>query len=188
MPQFKRLELDGVIEVIADKHGDERGFFSEVWSESLWTAGGIHVGFVQDNHSFSEKTGTLRGLHYQLPPFGQSKLVRVIQGAVFDVAVDIRKNSPTFGKWIGIEISAAKWNQLFIPEGFAHGFVTLEPSTQLLYKVSGPYSRVHDRAIRFDDPDLGIDWTLDLASVILSEKDRNAPFLVDARTEFGEQF
>jgi dTDP-4-dehydrorhamnose 3,5-epimerase len=188
MPQFKRLKLDGVIEVIPNKHPDERGFFSEVWNESIWTEGGIRSCFVQDNHSFSEKAGTLRGLHYQLPPFGQSKLVRVIQGAVFDVAVDIRKHSPSFGKWLGIEISAAKWNQLFIPEGFAHGFVTLEPNTQLLYKVSGRYSRDHDRAIRFDDPDIGIDWTRDLASVILSEKDRSAPSLVHARTEFDQQF
>ena len=185
MPRFRRLELDGVIEVIPDKHIDERGFFSEVWNKSIWSEAGIDVAFVQDNHSVSEKPGTLRGLHYQLPPFGQAKLVRVIQGSVFDVAVDIRKSSSSFGKWVGVEISAMKWNQLFIPEGFAHGFLTLEPNTQVLYKVSGRYSSVHDRAIRFDDPEIGINWPVDLASVVLSLRDRNAPLLAAAENGFA---
>ncbi|MIL09423.1 dTDP-4-dehydrorhamnose 3,5-epimerase [Salmonella enterica subsp. enterica] len=184
MPKFIPHALDGVIEVVPDRFGDDRGFFSEVWNERAWSEAGIAVPFVQDNHSVSEKVGTLRGLHFQTPPAGQAKLVRVIKGAVFDVAVDIRKKSPTFGKWVGIEVSAAKWNQLFIPEGFAHGFVTLEPDTHFLYKVSGFYSKDNDRSIRFDDPAIGIEWPIDVSNAILSAKDQAAPLLADLDTEF----
>lgn len=184
MPEFRETALPGVIEIVADRFGDERGFFSETWNEPAWQAGGVDVPFVQDNHSLSGPVGVLRGLHFQTPPFAQAKLVRVTHGAVFDVAVDIRKGSPTYGQWVGVEISAVKWNQLFIPAGFAHGFVTLEPETQFLYKVSAPYSREHDRSIRFDDPAIGIDWPGDRERFILSAKDRDAPLLADCDTGF----
>ena len=136
--------------------------------------------FVQDNMSLSVARGVVRGLHYQLPPFSQDKLVRVTRGAILDVAVDIRRSSPTFGKWVALEVSAEKWNQVLIPKGFAHGFVTLMENTEVLYKVSAPYSKEHDRSIRFDDPAIGIDWGFDVAKAQLSDKDRHAPALVDA--------
>lgn len=145
---------------------------------------GLELDFVQDNHSYSAARGVLRGLHYQRPPAAQHKLVRVSRGAIFDVAVDIRRGSPTFGHWAGIVLSAAEWNQLLVPEGFAHGFVTLEPETEVQYKVTAAYSPEHDREIRFDDPKIAIAWPIDRAELILSDKDRNAPFLADAETGF----
>ncbi len=184
MPQFRKLELDGVVEIVPDRFGDERGFFSEVYNSEVYKANGIDVDFVQDNHSFSQPAAVLRGLHFQRPPFAQAKLVRVVRGAVFDVAVDIRKGSPNYGKWVGLEISADKWNQLFLPAGFAHGFVSLEPDTEFLYKVSAPYSAEHDGSIRFDDPEIGIDWPVDLADVILSNKDKAARTLDATETGF----
>lgn len=184
MAKVIRHELDGVIEIIPDRFGDDRGFFSEVWNERVWQDAGIGVKFVQDNHSVSEKAGVLRGLHFQTPPAGQAKLVRVIKGAVLDVAVDIRKGSPSYGKWVAVEISARKWNQLFVPEGFAHGFLTLEPDTHFLYKVSGFYSKPNDRSIRFDDPAIGIKWPANSANLILSDKDKTAPFLAEVDTGF----
>jgi dTDP-4-dehydrorhamnose 3,5-epimerase len=184
MVQIRRLALSDVLEILPAKHGDHRGFFSEVWSAPALAAEGVEIGFVQDNHSFSREAGVLRGLHYQEPPAGQAKLVRVIRGAIFDVAVDIRHGSPTFGKWVGLTVSAAAWNQILVPEGFAHGFVTLEPETEVLYKVSAPYSPTHDRGIRFDDPAIGIDWPLAGLTPILSDKDRSAPLLADASVAF----
>jgi len=174
----------GVLEVRPARLSDERGFFSEVWSERAFAEAGIAVGFVQDNHSLSAEVGVLRGLHFQVPPFAQAKLVRVSRGSVFDVAVDIRPASPTFGQWVGARLSAAEWNQMFVPIGFAHGFVTLEPDTEVQYKVSAPYSRDHDRAIRFDDPAIGVEWPIDRAALILSDKDRSAPLLADVDTGF----
>lgn len=185
MPQVIKHDLDGVIEIIADRHGDDRGFFSEVWNERVWQDAGVNVKFVQDNHSVSEKAGVLRGLHFQTPPAGQAKLVRVTKGAVLDVAVDIRKGSPTYGKWMAVEISAKKWNQLYIPEGFAHGFLTLEPDTHFLYKVSGFYSKPNDRSIRFDDPAIGIEWPVDISNLTLSDKDKAAPLLAEVDTGFS---
>lgn len=184
MPRFRPLDLDGVIEILPDKKGDERGFFSETYKRDLFAENGIAADFVQDNHSFSRQRGVLRGLHYQLPPFAQAKLVRVTRGRVFDVAVDIRKGSPTFGKWTGLEVSAEKWNQLFIPAGFAHAFVTLEENTEFLYKVDAPYSPEHDRGIRYDDPDIDVDWPVAASDIILSSKDRNAPLLGAVDTQF----
>lgn len=184
MPIFNRLAINEIIEVIPDRHGDDRGFFSEIFKDTVWATGGVGVPFVQDNHSFSRDTGILRGLHFQTPPFAQAKLVRVIRGAVFDVAVDIRKGSPTYAKWVGIELTADKGNQLFIPAGFAHGFVTLTPDTEFLYKVSNYYSKANDRSIRFDDPKINIRWPLSSGVLTLSDKDKNAPFLADIDTEF----
>ncbi|MCU0830697.1 MAG: dTDP-4-dehydrorhamnose 3,5-epimerase [Rhizobiaceae bacterium] len=184
MPQFRRLAIPDLIEVIPDRHGDERGFFSEVFSAGAWAAGGVTAQFMQDNHSYSQAIGVLRGLHFQTPPFAQAKLVRVTRGAVFDVAVDIRAGSPTFGQWDAIELSADKWNQLYIPEGFAHGFLTLTPDVEFVYKVSAPYSKAHDRSIRFDDPAIGIDWPVVSTGLTLSDKDRNALVLAEVDTGF----
>ena len=184
MPRFTELAIPGLVEVLPDRHGDSRGFFSEVYNKEAWATGGIRADFVQDNHSLSREVGTLRGLHLQTPPMAQAKLVRVSRGRVFDVAVDVRAGSPTFKKWVGIELSAEKGNQLYIPGGFAHGFLTLEPDTEFLYKVSAPYSRPHDRSIRYDDPDIGIDWPADINTGTLSPKDRDAALLSATETGF----
>jgi dTDP-4-dehydrorhamnose 3,5-epimerase len=186
--EIRELGLDGVVEILPKKHGDDRGFFSEVWNGPALAEKGIAIDFVQDNHSLSEQVGVLRGLHFQTPPFAQDKLVRVIRGAIFDVAVDIRRGSPTYGKWVGLTVSAEKWNQILVPKGFAHGFMTLEPSTEVIYKVSAPYSPQSDRSIRYDDPDIGIEWPISGAPV-LSEKDQGAARLAEVETGFvyGEQ-
>lgn len=184
MPMFQPTALPGVIEIIAERHRDERGFFSEVYHHAVWAQNNVRGAFVQDNHSFSRAKGVLRGLHFQTPPAAQAKLVRVSRGAIFDVAVDIRVGSPTFGKWVGVELSAEKWNQLYIPAGFAHGFVTLVPDTECLYKVSTAYSPAHDRSIRFDDPAIGIKWPVDAGAISLSPKDLNAGLLAETETGF----
>lgn len=184
MIDVRPLDLPGVAEIRPARHGDHRGFFSEVYNEAALAAAGIDTRFVQDNHSYSAEAGVLRGLHYQEPPAGQVKLIRVTRGSIFDVAVDIRDGSPTFGRWVGLVVSAEAWNQLYVPEGFAHGFVTLEPDCEVLYKVSAPYSREHDRAIRFDDPAIGVEWPLEGRSPILSDKDRAAPLLADVPRVF----
>lgn len=181
MLEIIALGLDGVVEIRPKLHRDERGFFSETWNAETLAEHGIDVGFVQDNHSFSFARGVMRGLHYQLAPKAQNKLIRVVHGAIFDVAVDIRRGSPTFGRWVGVELSSARWNQLLVPKGFAHGFVTLEPQTEVCYKTSAAYSPAHDRAIRFDDPTIGIVWPIGPEAMQLSDKDRAAPFLNDAQ-------
>lgn len=174
------LSLDGVFEISPCKFGDDRGFFSETYNAKSFAEAGINLTFVQDNHSYSAAKGVVRGLHYQLPPFAQDKLLRVIRGAILDVAVDIRKSSPTFGKWVAQEVSAEKWNQILVPKGFAHGFMTLVEHTEVIYKVTNYYSPEHDRSIRFDDPALGIDWPIVSSGVQLSDKDRKAPLFADA--------
>jgi dTDP-4-dehydrorhamnose 3,5-epimerase len=179
VPEVHPLELDGVLEIRPRRFEDPRGFFSEVWRDDWLGELGLDVRFVQDNHSYSKVRGVLRGMHFQRPPAAQDKLVRVARGAIFDVALDIRSGSPTFGRWAGIVVSAVEWNQLFIPKGFAHGFVTLEDDTEVLYKVSKPYSPEYDCAIRFDDPTVAIDWPVDPATVMVSEKDRTAPLLAE---------
>ncbi|MEO0329224.1 MAG: dTDP-4-dehydrorhamnose 3,5-epimerase [Pseudomonadota bacterium] len=184
MIEIVTTDLDGVVEISPRKFGDERGFFSETWNSQRLEDHGISLNFCQDNHSYSKDKNVLRGLHYQLPPFAQDKLVRVTRGSVLDVAVDIRKGSPTYGKWVSVILSADKWNQFLVPSGFAHGFLTLEPDTEFLYKVTASYSPDHDRSIRFDDPAIGIDWPGDPASFILSEKDQHAPLLDDADNTF----
>ena len=180
MLEVRPLGLDGVVEICPPKFGDARGFFSETYNSARLREAGIDLEFVQDNHSFTAATGTLRGLHYQLPPKPQDKLVRVTRGSIFDVAIDIRKGSPTFARWVGLEVSAAKWNQILVPAGFAHGFVTLEPDTEVLYKVSGLYSQEHDRSIRFDDPQIAIEWPVEVIREQLSAKDAAAPLLAEA--------
>jgi dTDP-4-dehydrorhamnose 3,5-epimerase len=184
LAEFRRLSIPDLIEIRPNRHGDARGFVSEVWSRDTLSKNGIDLLFVQDNHSYSAARGVLRGLHFQLPPFAQAKLVRVARGAVFDVAVDLRRGSPTFAHWAGLILSATEWNQLLIPAGFAHGFVTLEPDCEVLYKSSASYSPEHERGIRYDDPGIGIDWPIRSDEMILSEKDRAAPQLADAEPDF----
>jgi dTDP-4-dehydrorhamnose 3,5-epimerase len=184
MFETRRLAIPDVLEIVAQRFGDHRGFFSETWSAPAFAAFGADIAFVQDNHSLSAAAGVLRGLHYQLPPFAQAKLVRVTRGAIFDVAVDIRAGSPTFGQHVALTVSADAWNQVLVPEGFAHGFLTLEPGTEVVYKVSAPYAPEHERAIRWDDPALAIDWPLPVPAPILSAKDAAAPALADAPGAF----
>ena len=166
------------------RHGDARGFFSEVWKHSALTAAGIAADFVQDNHSYSRDAGVLRGLHFQRPPHAQGKLVRVVRGRILDVVVDIREGSPTFGQHVTAELSSANWLQIWVPGGFAHGFLTLEPDTEVLYKVDAEYDRAADGGIAWDDPALGIAWPLPPGGPILSEKDRAAPRLAESRPIF----
>lgn len=184
MADIRPLRLAGLYEIRPKKFGDDRGFFSETYNAALLAEAGIDVAFVQDNHSYSAATGVLRGLHFQTPPVAQDKLVRVSRGSVFDVAVDLRPGSPTYGQWEGLTLSAALWNQIFVPKGFAHGFVTLEENTEVQYKVSAPYSPEHDRSVRFDDPAIGIEWPLAPGAVQLSAKDRAAPLLADLEMGF----
>nr|WP_278514159.1 dTDP-4-dehydrorhamnose 3,5-epimerase [Brucella anthropi] len=178
--EARSLGLDGVFEISPRKFGDDRGFFSETYNAKSFADAGIDLNFVQDNHSYSAAKGVVRGLHYQLPPFAQDKLVRVTRGAILDVAVDIRKSSPTFGKWVSLEVTAEKWNQILVPKGFAHGFMTLVENTEVIYKVTDYYSPEHDRSIRFDDPAIGIDWPLPSSGIQLSDKDQKAPLFADA--------
>jgi len=166
------------------KQGDARGFFSETYSLREYAAAGLELPFVQDNHSLSAQAGTVRGLHYQSPPFAQGKLVRVVRGRIFDVALDIRRSSPSFGQHVTAEISAEAWNQIFVPVGFAHGFVTLEPDTEVVYKVTNYYAREHDHGILWNDPALQIDWPILETEVTVSEKDRANPRLADALSLF----
>lgn len=180
MTEIKKTSIDGVLEIIPRKFEDDRGFFSETYNRSVLKAAGIGIDFVQDNQSLSRNRGVLRGLHYQVATHPQAKLVRVLRGSVFDVAVDIRRSSPTFRKWVGVVLSSETWNQLLVPIGFAHAFVTLEPDTEVAYKTSDFYAPACDRVIRFDDPEIGIDWPIDIGSLQLSEKDRCAPMLRDA--------
>jgi dTDP-4-dehydrorhamnose 3,5-epimerase len=184
MIELRRLDLDGVVELCPPRFGDERGFFSEVWSRGEMAELGFDIDFIQDNHSFSGPKGVLRGLHFQRPPAAQDKLVRVTRGAVFDVAVDLRTVSPTFGRWTGLVLSADLWNQLLVPRGFAHGFLTLTENVEVQYKVSGPYSAELERSVRYDDPDIGIEWPDVGVAHTVSQKDRDAPLLSAVETGF----
>lgn len=184
MTKIVETKLPGVFEIVPPRFGDERGYFSETYNARVLAKHGLKLDFVQDNHSLSRDKGVLRGLHFQRDPWAQDKLVRVTRGAVFDVAVDIRKGSPFYGQWVGIEITAEKGNQLLVPRGFAHGFVTLEPNTEFLYKVTNPYSKEEDRSVRFDDPAIGIDWPLSVDALTLSDKDKQAPLLADSDNTF----
>lgn len=172
------LDIPDVKIIRPKKFGDHRGFFSETYTKKTFEAAGLQHDFVQDNHSLSAEVGTVRGLHFQLPPFAQDKLVRVVRGAILDVAVDIRKGSPTFGRHVSAVISAAEWNQILVPVGFAHGFCTLEPDTEVIYKVTNYYSPEHDRGLLWNDPDLGIAWPVSADKARLSDKDHKHPTLV----------
>jgi len=173
------------VKIIQTKRfGDERGFFSEVYNRLRFEEAGLEFDFVQDNHSLSIKAGTIRGLHFQCPPFAQGKLVRVTRGRILDVAVDLRRSSPTYGQHVAVELSAENWRQLLVPVGFAHGFCSLEPDTEVLYKVTSYYSAEHDRGLAFDDPALGIPWPIPVREAILSEKDCKHPRLAELPAYF----
>lgn len=169
------LEIAEVRLIKPSKFGDHRGFFSEVYNRDAFAQAGIDIDFVQDNHSLSAETGTVRGLHFQAPPFAQDKLVRVVRGSIFDVAVDLRRGSSTYGKHVSAIVSAEAWTQILIPIGFAHGFMTLEPDTEVIYKVSNYYAPQHDFGVLWNDPELRIEWPLPLADAVLSDKDRKQP-------------
>lgn len=178
------LDIPAVLRIVPQRFGDARGFFSETYNRDAFAAAGIDTFFVQDNHSLSATAGTIRGLHFQAPPRAQAKLVRCGRGRLFDVAVDIRRGSPSFGRWVGAELSFENGHMLLVPAGFAHGFVTLEPDTEIVYKCSDTYAPETEGAIRWDDPDIGIDWPLAGAAPQLSGKDAAAPRLAEIESPF----
>jgi dTDP-4-dehydrorhamnose 3,5-epimerase len=178
------LAIDAVKLITTPKFGDKRGFFSEIFNRQAFAAAGVDIEFVQDNQSLSAEKGTVRGLHYQMPPFAQDKLVRVVRGSIFDVAVDLRRGSATYGRHVTAVISAEAWNQILVPIGFAHGFMTLEPDTEVIYKVSNYYAPTHEVGIQWDDPELGIAWPTAEAGVILSDKDRKLPRFSELNSPF----
>ena len=178
------FDIDGPLVMTPARHGDARGFFSEVFRQDRFDAAAGPVVFVQDNHSRSQQRGVIRGLHYQAPPFAQGKLVRVTRGAVYDVAVDVRRASPTYGRHVGVELSEGDGRQLWVPPGFLHGFCTLTEDVEFLYKVTAYYSPEHDGAVAFDDPVLAIDWPLDGGESLVSDKDRRAPRFADMPAVF----
>ena len=179
-----RFAVAGPLLVVPRRFGDHRGFFLETYSVRDFAALGIGEAFVQDNHSLSREVGTVRGLHFQLPPHAQAKLVRVLRGAVLDVAVDLRRGSPSYGQHVAVELSAANAHQLYVPAGFAHGFCTLEPDTEVAYKVSAFYAPECDRSLAWDDPDLALPWPVEPGAAQLSDKDRRAPRLRDLPDAF----
>jgi len=175
-------KIPGVFVMEPQVFGDHRGWFMESWSQKKMADHGFDVGFVQDNQSYTAKKGTLRGIHFQQYPMAQSKLVRVVRGAVMDVAVDLRKDSPTYKQWVAVELSAENRKQLFIPQGFGHAFLTLTDDVEFVYKCDNLYSKEHDRNIRFDDPEINVEWGIE--DPILSDKDAAAPYLKDSDCNF----
>lgn len=188
MGKFKKIEtsLKGVYLLEPTVFEDHRGFFMESYNKKDFEEIGLYYDLIQDNHSLSVEAGVLRGLHFQLNPKAQTKIVRVLDGAIYDVVVDIRKKSPTFGKWQGFILTSENKRQIVVPKGFAHAVLTLVPNTQIMYKVDEYYSPQHDRSIRWNDPDLGIDWPV--SKPILSEKDANAPFLKEILNEINFEY
>ncbi len=188
--QIERFDIDGLVLLTPRRFGDERGWFAETWNARGMAEAGLDFPFCQDNHSFSRDAGTLRGLHYQAPPAAQTKLVRCSRGRVFDVAVDIRAGSPSWGAWRGVVLSAENGSELLVPRGFLHAFLTLEPESEVQYKVDAYYARECDGAIAWNDPEIGIDWPLAEAGVaapIVSDKDAAAPRLAEAGSPFRYQ-
>ena len=183
--QIEPTALAGVLVLTPARHGDARGFFSESWNRKTLREAGVNLPeFVQDNHSLSAAAGTLRGLHFQAPPHAQGKLVRCVRGAIWDVAVDARRGSPTFGRHVAAEITAENWTQIWVPVGFLHGFCTLLPDTEVIYKVTAPYDRDAERGVVWDSPDLGIPWPVAPGEAVLSDKDRVLPRWSDAPVLF----
>jgi dTDP-4-dehydrorhamnose 3,5-epimerase len=182
--KIETTAIEGVLRITPPRYGDHRGFFAETYNRRALQEFGVDLDFVQDNHSFSAQAGTVRGLHFQAPPFGQAKLVRCGRGALFDVAVDIRKGSPTYGAWVGEELSFENGVQLLVPVGCAHGFVTLCDDVEIAYKCSGFYAPQAEGGLAWDDPDIGIDWPLQGRAPVLSEKDAVAPGLAGYDSPF----
>lgn len=181
---IQEFDIPGVKLLTPQRFADDRGFFSETYNQKTYAAAGIPDVFVQDNHSLSREAGTVRGLHYQAPPFAQGKLVRVSRGRVLDVVVDVRRGSPAFGRHVSAMLTAAAGEQLWFPAGFLHGFVTLEPDTEVIYKVTNFYNRSSDGNVRWNDPDLGIDWGVGSAQARLSDKDAAAAAFADFDSPF----
>lgn len=182
--QIERTAIPDVLLIRPTKHGDHRGFFSETFKASALNEAGVDVDWVQDNHSYSASRGVVRGLHFQCAPKAQAKLLRVTRGAVFDVAVDIRKGSPTYGRHVAVELSAENWMQIYVPIGFAHGFCTLTDDTEVLYKVSAEYGPAEEGGVLWNDPDLGIAWPISPDEAILSPRDREWPRFADFQSPF----
>jgi dTDP-4-dehydrorhamnose 3,5-epimerase len=183
--QIEKLEIPEVLLITPPKFGDSRGFFSETWSAAKLAAQGFNENFVQDNHSLSAQPGTVRGLHCQIAPSVQGKLVRVVKGAIWDVAVDIRRGSPSYGKHVAAALSAENWAQLWIPGGFLHGFCTLEPDTEVIYKVTADYDRAAERAVIWNDPDIALPWPVKPEDVLLSDRDKTQPLLAECDEWFS---
>jgi dTDP-4-dehydrorhamnose 3,5-epimerase len=177
-------ELEDVKLIAPVRHEDARGFFVETYNWDSWSARGITTRFVQDNHSLSRLKGTIRGLHFQTPPFAQDKLVRVVRGSIIDVAVDIRQGSPTYGRHVAVTLTADDPTQILVPIGFAHGYCTLEPDTEVVYKVSNVYSPTNDRGLRWNDPALAIRWPVGAGEALVSDKDARAPLLAELEPAF----
>ena len=177
LPEVKVMSLK--------KNEDSRGFLSEAYTKRVFAAEGKEIDFVQDNHSFSAKRGTVRGLHFQTPPVAQHKLVRVVRGSVFDVVVDLRRSSLSYGQHVSVVLSASAWNQVLVPIGFAHGFMTLEDDTEVIYKASDYYSPDHDKGLLWNDPALGIQWPVPAKEALLSERDRAQPRLAELESPFA---
>jgi dTDP-4-dehydrorhamnose 3,5-epimerase len=182
--KFESLAISGLVRITPKRIGDDRGYFSETFRADVFSANVGDFTFVQHNHSLSAPVGTVRGLHFQLSPAGQGKLVRCLRGAILDVAVDLRRSSPTFGQHVALELRGDDGVQLWIPEGFAHGFCTLEPDSEIAYLVTSYYSPEHDRGLRWNDPALGIDWPVKEGEAILSPKDKRQPLLSELGTVF----
>lgn len=183
--EYRRLAIEDVILITPKKFGDHRGFFSETFNKARLAEIGITDDFVQDNHSFSAEAGTIRGFHFQTAPFAQDKLVRVPRGSLLDVVVDIRRGSPTYGRHVSAVLSAENWAQLWVPKGFAHGICTLEPDTEIIYKVTQYFSAENDKGLAFDDPALGVEWPVALDRAVLSDKDRRHPTLAELPAYFS---
>ncbi len=182
--KVERLRISDLILVTPPRFGDSRGFFSEVFNAARFAEAGIDMPFVQDNQSLSQERGVIRGLHCQVAPHPQGKLVRCVKGAIWDVAVDARRGSPTFGQWAAAELSAENWAQLWVPPGFLHGFCTLQPATEVIYKVTDVYDRASERGVVWNDPDLALPWPVAETEAVLSEKDRVLPRWAEAPVLF----
>lgn len=183
--RIEATAIEGIVAITPPRFGDHRGYFSEVFKDGWFRENVADVTFIQDNESLSAQPGTIRGLHFQIPPFAQGKLVRCLAGRIMDVVVDIREGSPSFGKWLSQELSPENGMQLWVPAGFAHGFATLEPNSVISYKVTAPYSPQHDRGIAWNDPVIGIRWPFDERDMVLSDKDKTLPRLADLPSDFS---
>lgn len=187
MTVFRRLAMPEIVEIVPPWYRDHRGSFCETYKRSAFEAQGIAIDWMQDNHSISVSRGTVRGLHFQAPPVAQDKLIRVLKGSVFDVALDIRRGSPSYGRWLGVELSAERSNQLLVPIGFAHGFMTLAADAEVMYKVSAPYSKAGEGVVLWNDPELAIAWPDLGVEPVADDRDRLAPRFADLQSPFVYQ-